>query len=77
MKRGTCRQLVDCLISPLTELPDVMLVRTLQPVQKTGDTSVTMISTMLRGVRRVIERRLARQRLRTSLADVWSNISPA
>ena len=52
-----------------------MLVRRLQPVQKTGDTSETMSSTMLRGVRRLMESRLATHRFRTSLPDVWSNIT--
>ena len=44
-----------------------MLVRRLQPVQKTGETSDTMNSTRLRGVRRLMDRRLATLRFRTSL----------
>ena len=44
-----------------------MLVRRLQPVQKTGETSDTMSSTRLRGVRSVMDRRLATLRFRTSL----------
>ena len=44
-----------------------MLVRRLQEVQNTGLTSDTMSSTMLRGVRRLMETKLATLRLRMSL----------
>ena len=45
-------------------------MRRLQEVQNTGLTSDTMSSTMLRGVRRLMETRLATLRLRMSLEGV-------